>query len=141
MAMKCYGNLSIIYHDFGDIDNSLYYAYKGYEIALRLGFMEQITFLSNFVSFYSQASDIANASKYYCMMSEILPSANSVVNGYFLFMNEQGLSAQRNSMTRRWPARNVCFSGRVFRFVVFFLFLHGETIGIFTNKTSDTYIS
>lgn len=45
--------------------------------------MEQITFLSNFVSFYSQASDIANASKYYCMMSEILPSANSVVNGYF----------------------------------------------------------
>ena len=48
MAMKCYGNLSIIYHDFGDIDNSLYYAYKGYEIALRLGFMEQITFLCKF---------------------------------------------------------------------------------------------
>lgn len=29
MAMKCYGNLSIIYHDFGDIDNSFFLLIRG----------------------------------------------------------------------------------------------------------------
>lgn len=83
MAMKCYGNLSIIYHDFGDIDNSLFFAHKGYDIASRYGYNEQITFLSNFVSFYSEISDTANASKYYRLLGDMLPKDKSVKNGYF----------------------------------------------------------
>lgn len=91
MAMKCYGSISIIYHNFGDTDNSLYFAHKGYDIARRRGDKAQITFLSNLVTFYSQADDTVNAEKYYSLMRKMLPGANNVVNGYFLIYEQARL--------------------------------------------------
>ena len=99
-VMRCAGNLSIIYHDFGDVENSLYFAHKGYEKAQRLGDKAQLTFLSNFVSFYSQAADTANAAKYYGMMREMMPLDNSVLNGYFLIYERARLERARGLYSR-----------------------------------------
>lgn len=88
MAMKCYGSISIIYHNFGDTDNSLYFAHKGYDIARRRGDKAQVTFLTNLVTFYSKAADTVNAAKYYSLMRKMLPGANNVVNGYFLIYEQ-----------------------------------------------------
>lgn len=95
MLMRFLGNLSIIYHDFGDVENSLYFAHKGYDIAQDLGNEAVVTFLSNFVSFYSNASDTANASKYYKMLREMLPKADNTVNRYF-FIYERARMAKMN---------------------------------------------
>lgn len=100
MMMKCCGNMSIIYHDFGDFDNSIYFAHKGYDIARKLGASEQMTFLSNFVSFYSQAADTANASKYYEMMCEMLPQSNDIVNGYFFIYERARLEKARKQLDK-----------------------------------------
>lgn len=101
MIMKCYGNLSIIYHDFGDLDNSLYYAHKGYEIAMKLGDKAQITFLSNFVSFYSQASDTVNASKYYQILCDMVSKQkNNIINGYFLIYERARLERAKKQFVK-----------------------------------------
>lgn len=83
-AMRCAGNISIIYHNFGDVENSLYFAHKGYEMAERLGDGAQVTFLLNFVSFYTNAADTANAAKYYRMLHKAMPMSDNVVTRYFL---------------------------------------------------------
>lgn len=90
-AMRCYGSISIIYHNFGDKDNALYFAHKGYDIARRRGDKAQVSFLANLVTFYSKAADTVNAAKYYSLMRKKLPEipeANNVVNGYFLIYEQ-----------------------------------------------------
>lgn len=106
MIMRFYCNLSIIYHDFGDVDNSLYFAHKGYDIALKLKADEQITFLYNLVSFYSQISDTANASKYYHLMCEMAPKVKNVTNGYF-FIYERARLEKAKKMYREAAASHM----------------------------------
>ncbi len=115
MAMKCAGNISIIYHDFGDTENSIYFANMGYDIARRLGDEAQTAFLSNFVSFYSQAEDSANAAKYYKLMCEMMPKSNTMTNRYFLIyerarlerMNKQfGKAIKSHAEARMFAVKN-----------------------------------
>lgn len=94
-AMRCYGNISIIYHNFGDAENSLYFANKGYDIARRTDSRTMVKFLTNLITFYSQAGDTVRAAKYYAMASSMISDTSSVRDRYFLIYEHARLEHAR----------------------------------------------
>lgn len=100
MYVKCAGNISIIYHNFGDLDNSLAYAYKAYEAAQGSAGCrdDAIRIMTNIVSFYSQAADTLNASKFFRKLSKAISEGSSVLDGYFFIYQRAKLYRARHNI-------------------------------------------
>lgn len=90
--MVCVGYLSNIYNNFGDFQGCLYYAKRGYDMALKTNnVIMQNRFLSNLVFFYCCVGDIENARKSYDGLRKT-PGDDKVGWNYFILYGKARLS-------------------------------------------------
>ncbi len=73
-AMRCAGNVSILYHCFGNIDGCFQYGELCYKLAMKTKNVEvQSSILSNLVTYCAESNDTAKARKYYAELTKLKP--------------------------------------------------------------------
>ncbi len=85
-AMRCAGNVSILYHCFGNIDGCFQYGELSYKLAKKIKHMDgQSSLLSNLVTYSCERNDTARAQKYYNELIKLKPQNKSKHEYYCLY--------------------------------------------------------
>ncbi len=85
-AMRCAGNVSILYHCFGNIDGCFQYGELSYKLAKKIKHMDgQSSLLSNLVTYSCERNDTARAQKYYNELIKLKPQNKSKHKYYCLY--------------------------------------------------------
>ncbi len=85
-AMRCAGNVSILYHCFGNIDGCFQYGELSYRLAMKIKHMDgQSSLLSNLVTYSCERNDTARAQKYYNELIKLKPQNKSKHEYYCLY--------------------------------------------------------
>ncbi len=85
-AMRCAGNVSILYHCFGNIDGCFQYGELSYRLAKKIKHMDgQSSLLSNLVTYSCERNDTARAQKYYNELIKLKPQNKSKHEYYCLY--------------------------------------------------------
>ncbi len=84
VVTACLGYISNIYNTFGDGNACRYYLLKGYEAAKRTGDRQmQMHFLPNLVKCLANMGEVAEARKYYAVMTAMPVGANDLNGQYY----------------------------------------------------------
>ncbi len=85
-AMRCAGNVSILYHCFGNIDGCFQYGELSYRLAKKIKHMDgQSSLLSNLVTYSCERNDTARTQKYYNELIKLKPQNKSKHEYYCLY--------------------------------------------------------
>lgn len=85
-AMRCAGNVSILYHCFGNIDGCFQYGELSYRLAMKIKHVDgQSALLSNLVTYSCERNDTTRAKKYYNELIKLKPQNRTKHEYYCLY--------------------------------------------------------
>ncbi len=85
-AMRCAGNVSILYHCFGNIEGCFQYGELSYKLAVKIKHVDgQSSLLSNLVTYSCERNDTAKAQKYYNELTKLKPQNKNKHEYYCLY--------------------------------------------------------
>lgn len=98
LAMRCAGNISILYNSFGNVKGSLQYNNIGYALSVKLNAIDaKSAFLTNYVTYYCNNRDLSNACKYYKELIKLKGIRNIKRHVYFcMYEHARIMKSKRN---------------------------------------------